>query len=64
MSAETQRYLVKAESALVVAEELLASGHLPDAASKVYYAMFYATGSNLLSPKLPLKLGLKLSKSR
>ena len=27
---------------LIVAEELRAHGHLPDAASKTYYAMFYA----------------------
>ncbi len=43
MNEEVQRYLIKADNALQVAEELLANNHLPDAASKVYYAMFYAT---------------------
>jgi uncharacterized protein (UPF0332 family) len=42
MNEETRQYLQKADHALVVAEELLAHGHLPDAASKTYYAMFYA----------------------
>jgi uncharacterized protein (UPF0332 family) len=42
MNEETRQYLQKADHALIVAEELLAHGHLPDAASKIYYAMFYA----------------------
>ncbi len=42
MNEETRQYLIKADHALIVAEELLAHGHLPDAASKTYYAMFYA----------------------
>lgn len=42
MNEETRQYLLKADNALIVAEELLAHGHLPDAASKTYYAMFYA----------------------
>jgi hypothetical protein len=32
---ETRQYLQKSDHALVVAEELLAHGHLPDAASKI-----------------------------
>lgn len=42
MNDEARRYLAKADHAMVVAEELLAGGHIPDAASKTYYAMFYA----------------------
>jgi len=40
---EVMLYLDKAEHALVVAEDLMRQGHTPDAASKIYYAMFYAT---------------------
>lgn len=43
MTDEIRRYLEKAEHALLVAADLLDDGHLPDAASKIYYAMFYAT---------------------
>lgn len=43
MTDEIMRYLNKADHALVVAQDLMAQGHLPDAASKIYYAMFYAT---------------------
>jgi len=39
---EIGRYLAKSEHALRVAEDLMTAGHLPDAASKIYYAMFYA----------------------
>ncbi len=42
MNPESVKYLVKAEHALQVAEDLMAAGHHPDAASKIYYAMFYA----------------------
>jgi uncharacterized protein (UPF0332 family) len=42
VNAEVDRYLAKAEHALQVAEDLIASGHIPDAASKIYYSMFYA----------------------
>jgi uncharacterized protein (UPF0332 family) len=42
MTDEAQRYLDKAEHALEVAEDLLKGGHAPDAASKIYYAMYYA----------------------
>jgi uncharacterized protein (UPF0332 family) len=40
---EVRRYLDKAGHALLVAEDLIRQGHAPDAASKIYYAMFYAT---------------------
>jgi uncharacterized protein (UPF0332 family) len=40
---EVGKYLDKAEHALLVAEDLLRGGHAPDAASKIYYSMFYAT---------------------
>ena len=42
MTDEVRRYLRKAEHALEVAEDLLKSGHAPDAAGKIYYAMYYA----------------------
>ena len=42
MTEETKRYMKKAEHALEVAKELKKGGYIPDAASKVYYAMFYA----------------------
>jgi uncharacterized protein (UPF0332 family) len=42
MTDEVRRYLRKAEHALEVAEDLLKGGHSPDAASKTYYAMYYA----------------------
>jgi uncharacterized protein (UPF0332 family) len=42
MMDEVRRYLHKAEHALEVAEDLLKDGHAPDAASKIYYAMYYA----------------------
>ena len=42
MTDEVRLYLEKADHALLVATELLEHGHAPDAASKIYYAMFYA----------------------
>ena len=42
MTEEVRRYLEKADHAIRVAEDLLRSGHAPDAASKIYYAMFYS----------------------
>jgi uncharacterized protein (UPF0332 family) len=42
MTDEVRRYLRKAEHALEVAEDLLKDGHVPDAASKTSYAMYYA----------------------
>jgi uncharacterized protein (UPF0332 family) len=49
MNAEIEGYLKKAEHALEVAEELLKAGYAPDAAGKVYYAMFYAAQALLKS---------------
>ncbi|MBI2354739.1 MAG: HEPN domain-containing protein [Deltaproteobacteria bacterium] len=46
---EVRRYLDKADHALIVAEDLMGQGHAPDAASKIYYAMFYATKALLVS---------------
>lgn len=43
MTDEVMLYLEKADHALVVAQDLLEKGHAPDAASKIYYAMFYGT---------------------
>ena len=43
MTDEIRRYLDKTDHALVVAVDLMEQGHAPDAASKIYYAMFYAT---------------------
>jgi uncharacterized protein (UPF0332 family) len=42
MTGEAEKYFQKAEHALEVARDLLEHGHAPDAASKIYYAMFYA----------------------
>jgi len=49
MTDEAGRYLEKAEHALKVAEDLLRDGHAPDAASKIYYAMFYSAQALLKS---------------
>lgn len=49
MNDEVRRYLDKADHALIVAGDLMAQGHAPDAASKIYYAMFYATKALLAS---------------
>jgi len=49
MNDEVERYLHKAEHALDVAEELMKKGYAPDAASKVYYCMFYAAQALLRS---------------
>jgi len=43
MTGDIKRYLDKADHALIVAEDLMERGHVPDAASKIYYAMFYAS---------------------
>jgi len=53
MNEEVRRYLEKAEHALFVAESLLEHGHIPDAASKTYYAMFYATNPDERDNCLP-----------
>ena len=49
MTGEVQKYLGKAEQALDVAEDLLKGGHASDAASKIYYSMFYAAQGLLRS---------------
>lgn len=49
MTEEVRKYLDKAEHALLVAADLMSGGHAPDAASKIYYAMFYATQALLKS---------------
>jgi len=49
MKDEVGRYIDKSEHALLVAEDLLRDGHAPDAASKIYYAMFYAAQALLKS---------------
>jgi uncharacterized protein (UPF0332 family) len=52
MTEEVKKYLEKSEHALIVAEELLKGGFAPDAASKIYYAMFYATQALLKSENI------------
>lgn len=52
MNDEIRRYLEKAEHALIVAEDLMERSHAPDAASKVYYAMFYATKALLAAEEI------------
>lgn len=42
LTPEVEALLTKARHALEVAEKLRAGGDVPDAASKSYYAMFYA----------------------
>jgi uncharacterized protein (UPF0332 family) len=49
MNNEVRLYLAKADHALVVAGDLMTRGHAPDAASKIYYAMYYATKALLPS---------------
>src|SRR5664279_7007 len=49
MTDEVLRYLNKADHALLVACDLMEQGHAPDAASKIYYAMFYAAKALLTS---------------
>lgn len=49
MTDEVKRYIRKAEHALEVAEDLMKARHPSDAASKIYYSMFYAAQSLLKS---------------
>ena len=42
MTEEVKRLIEKSEHALKVAEDLLKNGYPSDAASKIYYSMFYA----------------------
>jgi uncharacterized protein (UPF0332 family) len=46
---EVARYLSRADRALDAAETLARAGFLPDAASRTYYAMFYAAQALLKS---------------
>ena len=64
MTDEVRRYLRKAEHTLEVAEDLLKDGHAADAASKIYYAMYYAAqallnadGIDVVIRQLSLPLG-------
>jgi uncharacterized protein (UPF0332 family) len=47
MTEEVKKLMKKADHALEVAEKLLEDGYPSDAASKIYYSMFYATQSLL-----------------
>lgn len=52
MTDEVKKYLEKAEHALEVAEALMKDGYMPDAASKIYYSMFYAAQALLKSESI------------
>jgi len=49
MTEEARQFLKKADHALEVAESLFVDGYHSDAASKIYYAMFYAAQALLKS---------------
>ena len=49
MTEEVKRLIEKSEHALEVAEILMQSGYPSDAASKIYYSMFYAAQALLKS---------------
>jgi uncharacterized protein (UPF0332 family) len=49
MTEESIQFLKKADHALEVAEALISDGYPSDAASKIYYAMFYAAQALLKS---------------
>ena len=49
MTEEIRRLIEKAEHAIEVAERLIESGYPSDAASKIYYSMFYASQALLKS---------------
>ena len=49
MTEEVKKLIEKAEHALKVAEELMRDGYPSDAASKIYYSMFYAAQALLKS---------------
>lgn len=49
MTAEVTKLIEKAKHALEVAEKLISSGYPSDAASKIYYSMYYAAQSLLKS---------------
>lgn len=48
MTEEVKKLIEKSEHALKVAEELLRDGYPSDAASKIYYSMFYAAQAALI----------------
>lgn len=52
MTDEVKKYIDKAEHALEVAEELMKSDYASDAASKIYYSMFYAAQALLKSEEI------------
>ena len=52
MTDEAEKYIEKAEHALEVAEELMKKGYAPDAASKIYYSMFYAAQALLKAEEI------------
>ena len=52
---EVKKLLEKADYTLEVAEELKKKNYHPDAASKVYYAMFYAAQALLISEEIDVK---------
>ncbi len=52
MKKEVQKLLEKADHALEVAESLYKQGFSQDAASKIYYAMFYAAQALLKSENI------------
>jgi uncharacterized protein (UPF0332 family) len=52
---EVRKLLEKADHALEVAEELKRKNYHSDAASKVYYAMFYAAQALLKSEEIEVK---------
>ena len=49
MTEEVRKLIEKSEHALEVAEDLLSDGYPSDAASKIYYSMFYAAQALLKS---------------
>ena len=49
MSEEIKKLLERADHAIAVAEQLMRDGYPADAASKIYYAMFYAAQALLKS---------------
>lgn len=49
MTEEVKKLIEKSEHALEVAEELLRDGYPSDAASKIYYSMYYAAQALLKS---------------
>ena len=55
MKKEVQRLLEKADHALEVAAALNRQGFVEDAASRIYYAMFYATQALLKSEDIDVR---------